>query len=113
VAEESDMTARRNERDHGLRRLKAITALLGVAMVVLAGAVAALAAATASGRKLVRILPRRETVTAAHHRSHPAIPPPPALASTDSGSTPANPGPAQAPAPTPTPAPPVAVSGGS
>jgi hypothetical protein len=113
VPDERELAALRRARDIGLRRLKALTGLLVVGMAVLAGAVAALAAGTVAGRKLVHSVVHRPVRAAVHRRRSTAIPPPPALPPIGSNASPSLSAPAQAPAAAPPSAPPVAVSGGS
>jgi hypothetical protein len=113
VADERELGALRRARDVGLRRLKALTALLALAMAVLAGAVAALAAGTVPGRKVVRTLVHRPARNLVHPHRSTAIPPPPPLPPVGSNESPSLSAPAQPPAAAPPTAPPVAVSGGS
>jgi hypothetical protein len=116
VSDERDLRARLSLRDKGLRRLKALTGLLVVAMTALAGIFVAIAAAATPGRKLIRVQPRttaaRVKPGASRTRST-SVPPPalPALGSQAASPPPA--APAQPPAAAPPAAPPVVVSGGS
>jgi len=113
VRDEREVAALRRARDIGLLRLKALTAVLAVAMAVLAGAVAALAAGTVAGRKLVRSIVHPAGRTVVHRRRSTAIPPPPPLPPVGSNAAPALSAPSQAPGAAPQSAPPVSVSGGS
>jgi hypothetical protein len=107
-----DLEARRRARDRGLLQLKALTGVLAVGMALLAGAVAALAAGTVAGRKLVRSVVHPSARAVVHRHRTTAIPPPPPLPPVGSNASPALSAPSQAPASAPSSAP-VAVSGGS
>lgn len=113
MPDQHDLEVRRRARDRGLLRLKALTVLLAVGMVVLSGAVAALAAATVAGRKIVRSVLHPPVRVVVHRRPSTAIPPPPPLPPVGSNASPSLSAPAQAPAAAPPSAPAVAVSGGS
>ena len=114
MTEERDLTTRSRARDHGLRRLRTVTVLLACGMTLLATALAALAAATAPGRKLIRSLAPPQTTPAVSRRARsPAVPPPPPLVGVAGQSAGVPAASAQPPTAPPAPVTPVAVSGGS
>ncbi len=113
MPDERDVEVRRRARDRGLLRLRALTVVLAVGMTVLSGAVAALAAATVAGRKVVHSV-LHPAARAVVHRRHPAaIPPPPPLPPVGSNASPSLSAPSQTPAAAPPSTAPVTVSGGS
>jgi hypothetical protein len=123
MPDEGSQRARLSARDGALRRLRAITWALALAMLALAGIFAGLAAQATAARKLVRVRVQ-ETVARAPRSHQAAVPPPPPLPapgrSSPQSATPATTPPPAPSAPAPPAAPPVAaaapavaVSGGS
>jgi hypothetical protein len=118
MPDESSLRRRLSARDDAARRLRTITWGVAVAMLVLAGVFAALAAQATAARKHVKTSVQ-ETVARTARPARATVPPPPPLPAAGQGSQSTAPAPAAAaptpPAtpPTPAAAPPVVVSGGS